>query len=414
VGISGATAETYKHLKRMARVLASPLRLKIMIALGIRPMSPKMLERELADDGYSARIIDKHLQELRRSDWVELADTMRGGPRRGATEHVYRAVELPIFDDVTWAALPLAMREMVSWRISEPLVKYLNHALDAWGQVADADHHCTCTQGLVDQLGWDRIIASVNGFFESFIEEMRSAALRLADSSETPVPAMVALAFFESPAERLMHDPLCDPLLDTSAAFSEHSFALRMAKAMLHPLRLMILSELSTRAMSAKMFFDEFGGKEVEALGGPIAKSEVYRAFRMLKKFDWLVLVDTKRSGTGPRGQEHFYRAVRPSMLGNGRLPALSESAKGSATGRAIEAWIDRMSHAMQAGTMDARKDRHFTWTLTNLDPACPESHRQAHGRGVRIYPGGAEAGKCPPGRVRRAADPDDGRACLG
>jgi DNA-binding transcriptional ArsR family regulator len=370
VGISGVTAEVYEHLQRMARVLASPLRIKIMVALGVRPMSPKMLEEELVDDGYSARTIDKHLHELKRSGWVELAGTATGGARRGAVEHLYCAVRLPIFDDVTWPALPLAMREMVTWRAFETLGKYLQHAWGADALDARDDRHVTCTPGLVDQVGWDVIIRRVDGFFASFLEEMQSAAFRLADSGEQPIPTMVALACFESPRERFTHDPSCrGSLVDTSAALSKHAFALRMAKAMIHPLRLLILNELSTRAMSAKMFFEQFGGREVEELAGEaITRSEVYRAFRILREFDWLVLVDTKSRGKGRRGREQFYRAVRPPILGSRTWPVLPESVNNGATGQALNAWADRMGEAMQARTMDARDDRHFTWTLSSLD----------------------------------------------
>jgi hypothetical protein len=353
----------------MARVLVSSLRIRIMVALSVGPMSPRMIQEWLGDDEYEISTIDKNLKELERHGWVELVDVKTGGARRGATEHVYRAIRLPIFDDVAWPALPLAMREMVTWRAFETLVKHLK---DAWGAgTLDArdDHHFTCTPGFVDQLGWDRIVARIDDLFALFLKELQDAGLRLADSGEQPMPILVALAFFESPPGRLIPDHDHDRLIEANATLSKHVFSLRMAKVMIAPLRLVILEELSTRAMSAKMFFEEFGGRKIDELGGrKITENEVYRAFWTLKKFDWLVLVDTKARRTGPGGKEHFYRAVRPPFLDRTTWPVLPESTKAKPTGKTLETLVSRTREAMEAGTMDARKDRHFTWTPGSLD----------------------------------------------
>lgn len=358
---SGARTEAQKRLTRMARVLVSSLRIRIMVALSIRPMSPTMIQREL-DDEYEVSTIDKNLKVLEQDNWVELADAKKGGARRGATEHVYRAIRLPIFDDVIWPALPLAMREMVSWRIFESLAKRLK---DVWGTGAlDArsDPHVTCTRGLVDQLGWDRIIAEVNGVFGSFLREMPDAALRMVDSSERPTEGVLALAFFEAPRDHGATHHHIDPEVEESATVSKHSFTMRMAKTMADPLCRMILDELSMRAMSAKMFHEELGGKPIEGLGGDkITKNAVYRAFRKLKEFDWLVLVDTKSRGKGRRGQELFYRAVRPPAFDSSAWSVLPESMKDNTAGKAMWSWFDQIEEAIRTRTMDARVNRHFT-----------------------------------------------------
>lgn len=353
---------------RMARVLGSSLRIKIMVALSVRPMSPKMIQAEL-DEEYEVSTIDKNLKVLEQDGWVELVDAKRGGPRRGATEHVYRAIRLPIFDDIIWPALPLAMREMVSWRIFESLIKRLKNARGARVLDARDDPHVTCTPGSVDQLGWDRIIAQVNSVFESFVGELPDAALRIADSGEQPIETVVALAFFESPRGR--RDTVChgNPAVEANVTFSNHSFTMRMAKTMADPLCRMILDELSTRTMSAKMFFDEFGGKPIRGFGGePVAKNAVYRAFRKLKEFDWLEPVEMESQGRGRRGKEHFYRAVRPPIFDCGVWPVLPEAMENSSTGRALRAWFDQVGDAIRARTMDARINRHFTWTPGGLD----------------------------------------------
>jgi DNA-binding transcriptional ArsR family regulator len=368
---SGAKVETsYERLERMANALASPLRVRIMVALGARPMSPKMLKEELADHGYQARTIDKHLQALKGAGWVELAGTLKGGPRRGGTEHVYRAVRLlPILDDITWPALPIAMREMFTWRISEPLVKYLVDAWNAGTLEGDGDNrHCSCLSGSVDLLGWERTVAHTNSFFEFFLDAMQTAATRLADPGEQSIPVFVALGCFESPSDQSTSKTRDASPLEAEASAAKHPFSQRMAKVMSHPLRLRILHELSTRTMSPAMFLEEFGERELKGLENPIAQGDVYEAFRVLKTFDWLVRAETKRRCEGPGRPQELYRAIRPPVLGKHKWLALPDSMGRNATGQTLATWIDRLGEAASAGTIDARDDRHFTWTLTQLD----------------------------------------------
>jgi hypothetical protein len=79
VGNSRAMTAAQKHLMRMARVLGAPLRIQIMVALSVRPMSPKMLLGELGEGELSFSRVDENLKELKRYGWVELAGTKSGG-----------------------------------------------------------------------------------------------------------------------------------------------------------------------------------------------------------------------------------------------------------------------------------------------------------------------------------------------
>ena len=68
-------------------------------------------------------------------------------------------------------------------------------------------------------------------------------------------------------------------------------------------LRLRIVTALYKRPMSAKQFFEEYGG------GTP---SRVTQNFQRLADTDWLRLVDTKGPGGARRGAvEHFYRSTK-------------------------------------------------------------------------------------------------------
>jgi hypothetical protein len=356
-----ATSGALERMESMARVLISSLRIKIMAALSVGPMSPRMFQR-VYGGGDLARI-DTNFKELLRFGWIELVEVRTGGKRRGAVEHVYRAAQLPIFDSVVWPALPAPMREMVSWRICRTLTKRFEEALAAGTMDARDDRHFTWTPGLVDQTGWDRIVGRADALFDFLLEELRSAGPRLAASGEQPIPLTVALAVFESPARRFRAGGEGPGRIgaDTRAARSVHAFTLRMAKVMIDALRIMILAELGTRAMSAKLFSEEFGG-------GEITKNRVYRAFQVLKRFDWIVPVETKTGGRRRGGRECFYRASRPPILDSSMWPSLSESMKDVVSGKIFDTLSERLREAMEAGTMDARTDRHFTWTPGTLD----------------------------------------------
>ena len=114
------TAESLERLRRMARVLAAPLRLKIMVALIIRPMSPKMFQDKYGGGELSR--IDDSFKVLMRFGWLDLLETRTGGKRRGGVEHVYRAVQIPVFDSSTWPVLPRPMRELYSWWVLDTFV----------------------------------------------------------------------------------------------------------------------------------------------------------------------------------------------------------------------------------------------------------------------------------------------------
>lgn len=355
-----ASAEVMERIRRMARVLVAPLRIKIMVALSVRPMSPKMYQQEYGGGELSR--IDDNFKELERYGWIELVNTETGGRRRGATEHIYRVRQLPILDSDIWPALPKAMQEVVSWRIFDTLTTLVMEALEAGTMDARDDRHLTSTSGSVDLLGWERIVGRVDGLFEFFLEERKDSAGRLGDSGEQPIPMTIALAAFESPQHRFEPDRRPAEVAETSPQTrSMYAFSLCMAKVMIDPLRLTILAELGTRAMSAKGFFEEFGG-------GEVTRERVYRAFRTLRRFGWIVLVGTK-GGEGRRGgKERFYRAARPPALDATIRLALQESMKDAVSGKIVDTLVERLGEAIRAGTMIARDDHHFTWTQGALD----------------------------------------------
>lgn len=136
-------------------------------------------------------------------------------------------------------------------------------------------------------------------------------------------------------------------------------YTLRLAKLMADELRIKIVKELNSREMSPKGFYDEFGG-------GSIAR--VSRAFDLLAEFGWLYQTKTETGGKRRGAVEHFYRATMPVIFYNDVWAPLPNSMKEMISGGVFEEIVERVREAMEAATIDARPDRHFTWTPLRLD----------------------------------------------
>lgn len=145
----------------------------------------------------------------------------------------------------------------------------------------------------------------------------------------------------------------------SSGSTSKLPFILRMAKLFADPLRIKILSELSMRDMSPKQFFAEFGGGSL---------SRVARHFKALFDYDWIELVEEKSGGRRRGAVEHFYRATGPGVFDESNWADLPETLKEMITWQVFETYAERFKEAMLAGTIDARDERHLTWSPALYD----------------------------------------------
>jgi DNA-binding transcriptional ArsR family regulator len=344
-------------LRRLAVVFADPLRLKIVTELYMREMSPTQFHEEFG--GGSISRVDRHFKKLAEHRWLRLVRTASGGSRRGGTEHFYRATELAVFDHETWSRVPYSIRVAFSWRTFEQLAERVREALQAGTLDARADSHLTWTPLLLDQLGWERVIAAVDALFESLFEEQAGARLRTFESGEEPILATVALAAFESPARPPgPGDERAGASLVESSA-SPIPWTLRLSKVFADPLCLKIVAELNRREMSASQFHDEFGGTSLPG---------VRRRFRMLAEIGWLKKVREKTGGRRRGATEHFYRATGPAIFDNRAWSDVPGSIKATYSWRTFEQLSEQVKAAIDAGTFEARPDNHLSWSLLRLD----------------------------------------------
>jgi hypothetical protein len=195
---TGINSEAH-YMTRMAKLFADPLRIKIVMELNMREMSPKQFFDDFG--GGSLSRVSRHFDVLVEYGWLHLVRTESGGKRRGAVEHFYRAIEPAVFHNETWSPLPKSMKEMISAGVVEELGDRLKEALAKGTLDARSERHLSWTPLRLDQRGWDSVIAKVDALFHSLFEEQEAANLRMAKSGEEAIPMIVGLSAFESPKD---------------------------------------------------------------------------------------------------------------------------------------------------------------------------------------------------------------------
>lgn len=286
-------------LRRMAVVLADPLRLKIVTELFLREMSPKLFFEEFG--GGSLPRVARHFEVLIKHGWLRFIRSETGGKRRGGVEGFYRARELAVFDNKTWADLPYSIRVEFSSTIFDQFAERVTEAMRAGTFDARNDRHFTWSAVLLDETGWKRVTTAVDALFESLSEEQEDAKLRVHKSGEEPFLATVSLAAFESPRPGAEGgDEQIGASLPTSPVCL-HPFSRRISRVISDPVCLSIVTELNLQAMSPTGFHRKFGCG---------SRNAIYRRFNLLAELGWLTKVDEKTGGPRRGATESFFRAT--------------------------------------------------------------------------------------------------------
>lgn len=129
----------------------------------------------------------------------------------------------------------------------------------------------------------------------------------------------------------------------------------QLIRALGHPLRTHVLAILNERTASPTELADELG----EGL------SQVAYHVKVLLECDYIELVKTEpRRGA----VEHFYRAMRRSLVPPKAWGGLPPSIQYGITGGILQEIFDDSSEALEAGNFGAREDSHASWTPLVLD----------------------------------------------
>jgi DNA-binding transcriptional ArsR family regulator len=144
-----------------------------------------------------------------------------------------------------------------------------------------------------------------------------------------------------------------DPLPQTRT--SPEGITQQLAKALAHPLRVRILTELHKGISSPNQLAQELG----EPLGN------VSYHVKTLLEYDCVELVKTEpRRGA----VEHFYRATERAFLSDSDWAKIPASARKGISGVVLESIGQAATEAMAAGTIEARSDSHLSDTSLTLD----------------------------------------------
>lgn len=128
-----------------------------------------------------------------------------------------------------------------------------------------------------------------------------------------------------------------------------------LVRALAHPLRVQILEVLNERAASPNEL--------MEILGYPLGNVAYHT--RVLEKCSCIELVGTEQR----RGAvEHFFRAKPRSYIGHQDWRKVPRSVRNEVSGASLEAFLDRVFDALEAGSIDDREDTTLNWTTMAVD----------------------------------------------
>jgi DNA-binding transcriptional ArsR family regulator len=128
-----------------------------------------------------------------------------------------------------------------------------------------------------------------------------------------------------------------------------------LVRALAHPLRVQILEVLNERRASPNEL--------MEMLSYPLGNVAYHT--RVLEKCGCIEMVATERR----RGAvEHFFRAKPRSYIGHQDWRRVPRSVRNEVSGASLEAFIERVIGALEAGTIDDRDDTTLSWTTMAVD----------------------------------------------
>lgn len=179
--------------QRLVKALAHPLRVSILEILSDQVSSPnrlsEALETGLTDVAYHTRALDK-------CGCLHLVETAQ---RRGATEHFYKATPDSFLGNPAWRGVPSAVLPGVSGATLQTFNDKAITALQTGTLDGRADTVLRWLPLLLDQLGWDEVVA----IMEEATDKALAAHLRSQDrlgerGAEDSISAVIGMACFET------------------------------------------------------------------------------------------------------------------------------------------------------------------------------------------------------------------------
>jgi hypothetical protein len=183
---------------RLVRALAHPLRVKILEILTERVASPNLLAEEL---GAGLTHVAYHTRTLNQCDCLELVET---APRRGATEHFYKAASRSFVGDRRWRRVPRSVLGGVSGAALQTFMDKAVAALKAGTLDGREDTTLSWMPVELDERGWKEVATIMNEALDQTLAAQARSRKRLARSKRgrETISAVVAVANFETGGSR--------------------------------------------------------------------------------------------------------------------------------------------------------------------------------------------------------------------
>lgn len=176
---------------RLLKALSHPTRMLILDILRRGPSSPVRISREI--ENVSLNLVSHHIKVLKELGCVELVDTAQ---RRGATEHIYQAVEWALITDAQWEEVPTEDRLAITANILRSISVDTNRALAEGRMDERPDNHLSRSPVSLDDEGWEEVVGALERALEAVLEADAKSAERARVSGETLVPARVMIMQF--------------------------------------------------------------------------------------------------------------------------------------------------------------------------------------------------------------------------
>jgi DNA-binding transcriptional ArsR family regulator len=183
---------------RVIKAIGHPLRWRMLEALNEGEASPAQLARQF---GEPVNLVAYHMGILAKAGGVEL---VRTAPRRGSTEHFYRATMRPFFADREWAKLPKETRRAVLEVETKRIVNDIRAAAAGNG----LDHptaHVSWTPLDLDREGLQEVADLLVGVLDQLHDIQARVKGRQTNSTgrkAEPLATEVAMVHFERRARR--------------------------------------------------------------------------------------------------------------------------------------------------------------------------------------------------------------------
>lgn len=180
---------------RVIKAIGHPLRWQMLEALNEGEASPAQLARRF---GEPVNLVAYHMGILAKAGGVEM---VRTEPRRGSTEHYYRATMRPYFADREWARLPTETRRALLAVETKRIVNDVRAAAAGTG----LDHpkaHVSWSPLELDREGYDEVATLLSGVLDQLNDIQARSSVRQAEKgskNNKKLSTEVAILHFERP-----------------------------------------------------------------------------------------------------------------------------------------------------------------------------------------------------------------------